>query len=352
MFRIITDQSLFYRILRHVVLFFSMVLVFTIMVQLRVADATPFVQSLLMVGLNGLIFFSLAYITVYWLIPAYLNKEKIWLFPILFLAIGFLLSGLKFLLSDYLFFASISPGHESRVNALTFGNLLVNLKDMSFVVAAFVIAKFARDRYLLDLNIREFEHKRMEAELKLLIHQTDPHVIFNNLNNLYSISINRPDLLGSTMKSLKNVLHYLFRESKKEKVSLLSEVRMIENYIELERLRYGERLKINFSREGEIRDQHITPLIIYPFVENCFVHGAGEEASSGWIDIRIRADKEQLFFYAANSVCRSGNRGEKGSRESGSDNLLRRLEIQYPNNHQLTIRDRQQEHIVELSLHF
>ena len=134
----------------------------------------------------------------------------------------------------------------------TLSALLVNTKDMTFIVAIFALVKFARDHYILESNIRELQRKGLEAELKLLEHQMDPHVIFNNFNNLYSISIYRPEHLKSTVKKLKSILHYLFTESKSDKVLLAKEVEMIENYIGLEKLRYGDRLNIAFKTEGKI----------------------------------------------------------------------------------------------------
>jgi hypothetical protein len=132
----------------------------------------------------------------------------------------------------------------------------------------------------------------------------DPHVIFNNFNSLYSISLYKPEYLKTTVKKLKSVLHYLFRESRNEKVLLSREVAMIENYIGLEELRFGDRLQISFAIQGD----------------------------------------------AANSVSRRMGGGRTRNRESGTENSIRRLEIQYPNSHRLTIMDRQQEHVVELHI--
>ena len=113
----------------------------------------------------------------------------------------------------------------------------------------------------------------------------DPHVIFNNFNNLYSISIYRPEHLKATVKKLKTVLHYLFKGSKSDKVLLAKEVDMIRNYIGLETIRYGDRLNVSFEPEGSMHGLMIAHLILYSFVENCFVHGADVNPLKSWIKI-------------------------------------------------------------------
>ena len=129
---------------------------------------------------------------------------------------------------------------------------------------------------------------------------------------------------------------------------------MIENYIGLEALRFGERLKIKYEMQGNPEGLKIAPLILYPFVENCFVHGAGEDPDRSWIDVGIVINDLDLRFNASNSVShriqsRSGKR-EIGNENSGNENSVRRLEIQYPNSHRLTILDREKRHEVKLNI--
>ncbi|MCK5068485.1 MAG: histidine kinase [Bacteroidales bacterium] len=287
MYKLLVDQKLIFRIIRHALLFFAMVLLFSWVAHSRSDTEGGFLDDFLMVFNNAIVFFGYAYLTVYFLIPHILVKKKVFLFLFLFFLSGLALSGLKFLFSDYLFYLAISPENASRGPSLTLSTMLVNTKDMTFIVAIFAIVKYARDHYILESNIRELQQKGLEAEIKLLEHHMDPHVIFNNFNSLYSISLNRPEYLKTTVKKLRSVLHYLFRESKLEKVSLSREIEMIENYIGLEKLRYGERLKISYDNEGSSQGLEIAPLILYPFVENCFVHGAGEDPDQSWIRINL-----------------------------------------------------------------
>lgn len=350
MFGLLMNQKLIYRILRHVILFCTMVILFSWVAYSRSPEEYNFLDRFATVFVNALFFFGYAYLTVYLLIPYLLVRNRVGLFILGFLVSGIGLSVLKFLFSDIVFYDAISPENGVLERAFSLSTILVNTKDMTFIVAIFAFVKFARDQYIIDANIKELEKKGMEAEIKLLQHHMDPHVIFNNFNSLYSISIYRPEHLKSTVRKLRSILNYLFTESKYQSVLLTKEVEMIENYIGMEKLRYGDRLNIAFSVEGEMHGLKIAPLILYSFVENCFVHGAGEDPSKSWINIILNVKENRLRFYAANSVS-SRIREQKGSGKNGSsENSVRRLEIQYPNSHRLTIREKRNEHIVELNM--
>ncbi|MCK5692831.1 MAG: histidine kinase [Bacteroidales bacterium] len=347
MYNLMLSQKLRSRIFRHLVLFFTMVLLFAWVAYSRSGDPGSFWKGYLMVFTNALFFFGYAYISVYLLIPKFLLKRRIFVFFIVFVLTGLALSLLKFIFSDYIFYQAIAPENATPGNLITLQALLVNTKDMTFIVAVFALAKFARDYYTLELNNRELQRKELEAELKLIEHQMDPHVIFNNFNSLYSISIYRPEHLKPTVKKLKAILHYLFQESKSDKVLLAKEVEMINNYIGLETLRFGDRLKVRFEPEGHMNGLKIAPLILYSFVESCFVHGAGENPRESWIRIELKVQDSRLRFVAANSV--SGSPDYPDGRNDGrNENSIRRLELAYPNSHRLAIRERNNEHEVEL----
>ena len=347
MYNLLLSQKLTIRILRHLVLFLTMVLLFAWVAYSRSGEAGAFWKGYIMVFTNAIFFFGYAYITVYLLIPRLLLKRKILVFLTAFVLTGLGLSLFKFFFSDYIFYQAISPENASPAKLISFKAMLVNTKDMTFIVAVFALVKFARNHYTLELNNRELQRKELEAELKLIEHQMDPHVIFNNFNSLYSISIYRPEHLKATVKKLQSVLHYLFNESKSDKVMLEKEVEMIKNYIGLETLRFGDRLKVSFELEGPMYGLKIAPMILYSFVESCFVHGAGENTMKSWIRIELKVQDSRLRFVAVNSV--SGSRDYPAGRTGGSnENSIRRLELTYPNSHRLAIRERKNEHEVEL----
>lgn len=350
MYNLLVSQKLLIRVIRHVALILGTVFLFTWVAWSRGGDQSSYWLVFAMVTTNALFFFGYAYITVYLLIPKLLVRRWVILFIVAFVATGIGLSLFKFIFSDFIFYQAIAPENGSQGSLISLPTLLMNTKDMTFIVALFALVKFARDHYTLESNIRELQRKGLEAELKLIEHQMDPHVIFNNFNNLYSISIYRPEYLKSTVKKLKAILHYLFMESKSDKVQLVKEIEMIENYIGLEQLRFGERLKVDFSVEGSMQGLRITPLILYSFVENCFVHGAGEDPSNSWIKIALAVKDTRLCFSAANSVRENPGEPRSGGKRTANENSVRRLELEYPNSHRLTIREKRNEHLVELNI--
>ena len=349
MYQLLLSQKLSIRIFRHLLLFLAMILLFAWVAYSRTDGPGGFLRGFAMVFTNAIFFFAYAYITVYLLIPLLLLKRKISLFMGSFLVTGLALSMLKFLFSDFVFFQAISPESTTVGNWFSLQALLVNTKDMTFIVALFALVKYARDHYTLEVNNRELQRKGLEAELNLIEHQMDPHVIFNNFNNLYSISIYRPEYLKPTVKKLKAILHYLFNESKSEKVLLEEEVEMIKNYVGLEALRFGDRLKVHFEPEGQMSGLKIAPLILYSFVEHCFVHGAGENPRKSWIRIELKVQDSRLRFVAANSISSSRDYHTEG--KGGSyENSIRRLELEYPNSHRLSIKEKKDVHEVELHI--
>jgi len=350
MYKLLLSQRLLIRVIRHVALFLGMIFLFTWVAWSRKGSQGIFWREFAMVTTNAMFFFGYAYITVYLLIPQLLVKKRVIGFILAFVATGLGLSFFKFLFSDFIFYQAIAPENGIQGGVVSLQTLLVNTKDMTFIVALFALVKYARDHYTLESNIRELQRKSLEAELKLIEHQMDPHVIFNNFNNLYSISIYRPEYLKSTVKKLKAILNYLFMESRSEKVQLADEVEMIRNYIGLEQLRFGERLKVDFAVDGSMQGLRITPLILYSFVENCFVHGAGEDPSNSWIHITLAVKDTRLCFSASNSVRDNSGEPRFGGKRTSNENSIRRLELEYPNSHRLSIREKNKEHMGELNI--
>ncbi len=130
---------------------------------------------------------------------------------------------------------------------------------------------------------------------------------------------------------------------------LVKEVEMIKNYIGLETLRFGDRLKVSFESKGPMNGLKIAPMILYSFVESCFVYGAGENTMKSWIRVELKVQDSRLRFVAVNSV--SGSRDyPAGRNDGGNENSIRRLELAYPNSHRLAIRERKNEHEVELHI--
>ena len=141
----------------------------------------------------------------------------------------------------------------------------------------------------------------LENELKYLRSQIQPHFFFNTLNNLYSLTIDKSDKAPNLILKLSDLMKYFLYETGKEYQTLENEVNHIKDYIEIERLRYDETLKIDFDIKGNTKNVMIKPLILIPLVENAFKHGARNSKTNSYINISLTSTKKYLDFKVENS---------------------------------------------------
>jgi two-component system sensor histidine kinase AlgZ len=189
------------------------------------------------------------------------------------------------------------------------------------------------------LKQREFlkaQQEKITAELQLLKAQVHPHFLFNTLNNIYSFSLDRSPKTPELILKLSSLLSYMLYDCKAEEVRLEKEVEIMKNYIDLERERYGNTIEISWTVEGEIRDNFISPLLMLPFLENAFKHGASEQIEKPWMAVDISVANSILKFKIANSKNEYISQGNNGI---GINNVKKRLEFLYPGKYELKIND-------------
>jgi len=329
--KLLYNNGLLYRASRHLLFFAFMVVLFTFIL-LNQHPGESFLIELRITFINALFFFGYAYITIFLLIPEFLLKSKIPWFILLFILVGFGLSALKLVASPTIFYASVSPENSPETGIMNLRFIIVNTKDMSFIVAVFCIAKYVKD-YLYTEGIRKkLENQGREAQKKLLSSQFDPHFLFNTINNLYALSLLNPEKTKQVIRRMKIVLNYIIDESQKEMVDLSQEIRLVKNYIQLEKLRYGKRLKVKMETDLEESPVRIPPMILFVLVENCFKHGSSLDAGIPWIEIHVNADKGKIYLSTANSKPKSLPVTEQEQPSGkGLENLRKRLSLLYPN---------------------
>jgi CRISPR/Cas system CSM-associated protein Csm2 small subunit len=206
--------------------------------------------------------------------------------------------------------------------------------DLVFIIGVAVAIK----QYRLHRKSVEREKglvkEKMEAELKFLRNQTNPHFLFNTLNNIYALARKKSDQTADVVMKLSKLLRFMLYESHRNSITIAEELRVLSDYIELEKIRYNERLTVGFTRTIDNEIQPIAPLILLPFVENAFKHGASEARFNSFIYIDVQLEKGQLIFKIENS---KDDDGEKKMMENiGLTNVRRQLELMYPE-HCLTI---------------
>ena len=191
------------------------------------------------------------------------------------------------------------------------------------------------------------EKEKMTAELQLLKAQIHPHFLFNTLNNIYSFSLHNSSKTPGLILNLSSLLHYMLYDCKAEQVALEKEVNIMRNYIDLEKERYGNKIEISWSLEGDIIDEFISPLILLPFIENAFKHGTSEQLEKPWLSVDISVSGHRLFTKIVNSKNSFVPISENGI---GIKNVRKRLELLYPNRHELIMNDEESFFAVTLIL--
>ena len=308
-----------------------------------------YLNTLWITVVNAVFFFSYAYITIFLLIPEFLLTKKVVLFILLFLLVGIALTALKLVVSDQIFYSSISPENITRKGIFNLRFILVNTKDMTFIVALFCIAKYIKDFYYAEQTRELVKREIKEAQRKLFQSQFDPHFMFNTINNLYAISLLNPVKTIEVVSRIKIVLKYIIEEIQKEFVDLESEIELAKNYIQLEKLRYGNRLKVNLNVEGDTRMHKIPPMILFYLIENSFKHGSSLDAGSPWINVDIKPDSEKIILQVENS--KPSNPVNSVQNEKQLKHLRKRLDIMYkPNGYDLKISDREKSFEVYIEL--
>jgi two-component system, LytTR family, sensor kinase len=341
--KLLFDNAFKYRATRHSLFFSFTVLLFSVILYSQ-DTSRAFGNVISTTLINAFFFFGYAYLTIFLLIPEFLLKKKLITFVLLFVLVGFGLSAVKLVVSGTIFYGSIAPENISAEGYLDLRFILVNTKDMSFIVAVFCIGKYIKDFIYTEQVRAKLEKQTKAAQKKLLGSQFDPHFMFNTINNLYALSLLDPAKTREVIFRIKIVLNYIIEESQKELVDLSEEIALVENYIQLEKLRYGKRLQISFEKVGEIENIRIPPMILFFLVENCFKHGSSLDAGVPWIKVYTEVKNNVIALVTENSKPKSIVGKHRDEREGeGFKNLTKRLNILYGANGYNLIIDNQEE---------
>ncbi|BDD12359.1 sensor histidine kinase (plasmid) [Fulvitalea axinellae] len=179
---------------------------------------------------------------------------------------------------------------------------------------------------------REINRQKQEAELLFLKNQMNPHFFFNTLNNLYGLVYRKDDRAPDILLKLSETMRYIIYETKNDTVPLQKEIAFVRNYFELEKLRFRNKDRVNLKTKGEFASpiEKIAPLVLLPCIENCFKHSDVDNRTDTFIDITISVNGKSLSMQCQNSINLEKVHGEGGV---GLDNIRKRMELLYPNNH-------------------
>jgi len=272
---------------------------------------------------------ALCYTVIYLLIPRLLNQNRKLAFGISFFFAVYVVHIIY--TASRAFYLELKYPEFFRRNdfwekLFDFKLYFVNITWFILPTIILLAWKYYQDQKEI-LILRE---EKRTTELNALKNQLNPHFLFNTLNNLYTLSLKKSDKAPAAIMKLSKILDYLLYQCKDDYVPIQGEVRLLNHYIALEEIRYGQRLDVSF--DYNIGDQvKIAPLLLLTFTENAFKHGVSQELNKATIDIKLHARKDKILFSISNSKPAHQRQVVDGREALGLQNIRRQLELLYPN---------------------
>jgi two-component system LytT family sensor kinase len=326
-------------------LFFWMGIISFFVFLARINDAQLTTRELVIIFLlYPAINISLFYLNYLVYIPKFLNKKSYWQYAAIvavsIIAYGFLKYGVGLIFKDVVLVHQ--KGHVISFYTYFYSSVFTSL---IFVFLSTAL-KFSTDWFLNERIQRDLENQRLSAELAFLKSQINPHFLFNSLNSIYSLAYQRSETTPEAILKLSEIMRYMLYECNDVKVDLDKELHYLQNYIDLQKIRFGAKAFIDFKVDGDISNQRIEPLLLIAFIENAFKHGVANDITSP-IKLLINVADGKLHFYIQNKK-HNHNRDAIGG--IGLINVQRRLDLLYPNRYKLNIRDEENTYTCELSI--
>ncbi|HYC85003.1 MAG TPA: histidine kinase [Chryseosolibacter sp.] len=290
---------------------------------------------------------AFTYFTLYYLLPKFLLPGKYGVFVTWF----FLSSFVAGLLQRYVAFQIHYPIYYPEALQDPWFYLpkivkgFVGIYPVAFVAVAIKLLKYW---YANQQAQQILTQEKLQAELKSLKTQIHPHFLFNTLNNLYALTLKKSEKAPEMVLKLSELINYMLYECKSDEVPLSKEVKFIRNYVDIEKMRYGDKLDVDIRVSGDLNNRNIAPLILLPFVENCFKHGASENLVQSWVKITVDSHADHIVVKVENS--KSGKNGGNGNHGIGIQNVRRRLDLLYPEQHELKLINGEETFLVVLSI--
>ncbi|MFZ4523794.1 MAG: sensor histidine kinase [Bacteroidales bacterium] len=335
-------RSKSYTVLIHILVWVAFLLVPLVFIE----SATGRERFVLMGWFQQVLMAIYFYYNFLYLIPRFLLRKKI-LHYFLMLLLGLMgISGLNIV------FALATSGMIEHHHPFNFWRTA--MFPFYPAVLAFALSSSVRitmEWFKNERQKKEMEAEKLSSELAFLKSQVNPHFLFNILNNICSLARKKSDETENAIIKLSQIMRYMLQDSKDEKVSLEKEIEYLQSYIELQRLRLSESVKIDFSIDGRPELFSIEPLLLIPFVENAFKHGVSYQESCE-IRINLVCIDQSLSFRVENHIVKhTGGSVEQGS-GIGLKNVTRRLDLLYPGKHQLLISENGNQYKVTLDIQF
>jgi sensor histidine kinase YesM len=295
----------------------------------------------------------LTYYLIYFIIPRFLLKQK-YALTIFFVLLSFAITALLSVLISGTIIGPIRSLYQHHYSFARHVDVSFAMAFMAGLRGGITVGglaaaiKLMKHWYVEGQRNLQLQKENAEAQLQILKAQVHPHFLFNTLNNIYSKTQNTSVAASEMIFGLSDILRYMLYECNKPMVPLKQELKMMEEYIALEKVRYGNKLELHVELPEVAEGYFIAPLMILPFIENCFKHGASTVLDQPWISLTITIESDEMMLKLLNSKAKG--KVSVNRHGIGIENAKKRLALLYPGKHQLTIREEQEIFIVTLKL--
>ena len=285
------------------------------------------------------------YLTIYSILPFYLKKRKLLITVLLEFSLLFAVT-----LGERIFLRMLNslPVTFNSLFGVTFLYLML---ETNFMVAIAFAVKIVKKWFDQQQEKHEMEKRNLKTELSLLKSQLQPHFLFNAMNNLYALSLEKSSKTSEGIAKISELLSSVLYECNEAEITLEKEIKLIGNFIDLEKMRYGSRLKLDFEVIGTVEKMKIAPMLLFAFIENCFKHGTSNDSENPFIKIKLEVAGNSIIFNCENSKP-SQNQNIKENTKGGIGlmNVKKRLDIIYHDKYNLNITDEKSKFIVWLRI--
>ncbi len=309
-------------------------------------ETTP---QLISFGYGMLLNVLTIYCFAYWAAPAYVQApalRTLMKYNLIFLAVITLGETLIDCVHQWIFddFYQVQNRGMAYFGRLWGTNVLFTL----FILTMANLYAFSLS-WIRDIERRELEEKeKLKAELALMKQQVHPHFLFNTLNNLFGLACEAGnEKVADGISKLAEIMRYMTYETTAELVPVESEIRYLQSFVDLQKLRLGQQVPVRFEVSGEPGQQQISPLLLLPFIENCFKHGISF-IDPYPIEIQIKTQADAIEIRTRNKIYAKEEQKPVGG--FGLENVRMRLELLYPGRHQLRIRENEGVYEVQLGI--
>jgi hypothetical protein len=315
-----------------------------------------FIKTILVNSLFGVIIPQIVftYVLIYWLLPNYYYKKREpfisgtvtigVLFIFYFVAIVF-----KYSPSVYNDMMGTTPSGYPSFSAMMKIVFIDQMTSMPLITGLALMIKLIKRWWKKAKETEQLAKEKVKAELQLLKSQVHPHFLFNTLNNIYYFTISGSAKAPEMIKKLTDLLDYIMHECNRPLVPLDKEIKMLQDYMALEKIRYGEQMNMSATFPDDCKNKMIAPLLLIPFVENSFKHGASKVLTSAFINLNIKIDDDALSFSLTNNKP-SANEPTATRGNLGLKNVKKRLELLYPDDHYLKITEQPDFFTIDLKI--